>query len=351
MPELRKDPILGRWVIIATERAKRPAAFIQKSEQKKGGFCPFCFGNETHTPPEVLSYRPAGSKKDSPGWWVRVVPNKFPALQVEGQPKRMGMGMYDKMNGVGAHEVVIESPDHSISLADMTDKQVEEVIWAYRDRSIELRKDSRFRYILIFKNHGREAGASLDHPHSQIIALPVIPKRVQEEESGSSKYYDYKERCVFCDMINQELNDNLRIVAENDTFLSFLPFASRFPYETWIIPKHHEAFFNDIQKNGVSDLARILRQTLRKIKYTLGDPPYNYLIHTPPFETGAAPRYHWHIEIIPKLTSVAGFEWGTGVYINPTPPEDAAVYLAENEAPSNGDKISQPVPLAGGSSQ
>lgn len=329
MPELRKDPIIGRWVIIATERAKRPSAYTIKTEQKKGGFCPFCPGNETHTPPEVLSYRPGDTKKNTPGWWIRVVPNKFPALQVEGQPKRMGLGMFDKMNGIGAHEVIVETPEHDLSIADLPNKQIQEILWAYRDRSIELRKDKRFRYILIFKNHGREAGASLDHPHSQLIALPIVPKRVQEEVAGAKKYFDYKERCVFCDIINQELDDNLRIVSENDNFLSFLPFASRFPFETWIIPKEHDCYFNDLQKNGVINLARILKETLRKIKYTLNDPPYNFLIHTTPSETGSAPYYHWHIEIIPKLTHVAGFEWGTGFYINPTPPEDAAKYLSE----------------------
>lgn len=329
MPELRKDPVIERWVIIATERAKRPSAYVTRGEQKKRGFCPFCAQNETHTPPEVLSYRSGNTKKDTPGWWIRVVPNKFPALEVEGQPKRMGIGMYDKINGIGAHEVIIETPEHDLSIADLPIKQVEEIIWAYRDRSIDLRKDKRFKYILIFKNHGREAGASLDHPHSQLIALPIVPKRVQEEVTGAEKYYQYKKRCVFCDIINQELSDNIRIVAENDTFLCILPFASRFPFETWILPKEHECYFNDLQKNGVTELAGILRTTLRKIKYTLNDPPYNYLIHTTPFENGATPFYHWHIEIIPKLTSVAGFEWGTGFYINPTPPEDAAQYLSE----------------------
>jgi UDPglucose--hexose-1-phosphate uridylyltransferase len=331
MPELRKDPVIGRWVIIATERAKRPSAYSAHPEIKKGGFCPFCFGNEEHTPPEVLSYRPSDTKTNSSGWWVRVVSNKFPALQYEGQPKRMGVGMFDKMNGVGAHEVIIETPEHNLSIADMPEKQVEEIIWAYRDRTIELRKDKRFRYILIFKNHGRDAGASLDHPHSQLIALPIIPKRVQEEIAGAKQYYDYKERCVFCDIINQETDDQKRIVAENESFISFFPFASRFPFEVWIIPKEHEAYFSDIQKNGVINLARILKKTLRKIKYTLNDPPYNYLIHTTPYGAGDTPHYHWHIEIIPKLTKVAGFEWGTGFYINPTPPEEAAKFLTEME--------------------
>ncbi len=337
MPELRKDPVIGRWVIIATERGKRPEAFNTNEDQKRGGFCPFCPGFEEKTPGEVLSYRPADTRKNEPQWWLRVVPNKFPALEMEGQPKRVGVGMYDKMNGIGAHEVIIETPEHDLDIADMTDKQVEEIIWAYRDRSIELRKDKRFRYILIFKNHGKDAGASLDHPHSQIIALPIIPKRVQEELVGAQKYFEYKERCVFCDMVHQELSDNQRIVAQNDTFVSFLPFASRFPYETWIVPKEHDVYFNDIQKNGVIDLARILRRTLRKIKITLKNPAYNFLIHTTPFESGPTPYYHWHIEIIPKLTSVAGFEWGTGFYINPTPPEEAARYLRDNSEEDQAD--------------
>ena len=332
MPELRKDPVIGRWVIVATERAKRPTTFVKTEEQRSEGFCPFCPGNEVYTPPEVLSYRPPNSQKDKPGWWVRVIPNKFPALGVEGQPRRVGEGMFDKMNGIGAHEVIVETPEHNLPIADMPETQVQEIIWAYRDRTIALHKDPRFRYVLIFKNHGRDAGATLDHAHSQIIALPIVPKRVQEELAGSSRYYDYKERCVFCDIIHQELKDNVRIVAENDFFLSFLPFASRFPFETCIIPKQHESYFNDIQKNGVIALSKILRLTLRKIHLALQAPDYNYIIHTMSFENGPAPFYHWHIEIMPRLTKVAGFEWGTGFYINPTPPEEACRYLAEIEA-------------------
>jgi UDPglucose--hexose-1-phosphate uridylyltransferase len=337
MPELRKDPVIGRWVIVATERAKRPTTFVKSEERKSEGFCPFCPGNEVYTTPEVLSYRPATSQKDKPGWWVRVVPNKFPALQIEGQPRRVGEGMFDKMSGIGAHEVVVETPDHHLTIADMPEEQVQEIIWAYRDRTVELHKDPRFRYILIFKNQGRDAGATLDHPHSQIIALPIVPKRVQEELGGANRYFDYKERCVFCDIIHQELKDNVRIVAENELFLSFLPFASRFPFETWVIPKQHECFFNDIQKNGVIALGKILRLTLRKIHLALQAPDYNYLIHTMPYENGPVPYYHWHIEIMPKLTKVAGFEWGTGFYINPTPPEEAARYLAQIDAETSAE--------------
>jgi UDPglucose--hexose-1-phosphate uridylyltransferase len=330
MPELRKDPVTGRWVIIATERAKRPSQYTKLDEELKGGFCPFCPGNERSTPPEVLSYRPTSTPKDSEGWWLRVVPNKFPALLVEGNLKRSGQGMYDRMTGYGAHEVVVESSSHDQTIADLPEDQIQEIIWAFRDRMVELRKDTRMKYILIFKNWGRDAGASLEHPHAQIIALPIVPKRVQEELLGSSKYYDYKERCVFCDMIRQELEDNCRIVAENDSFLSFMPFASRFPFETWILPKEHTSYFNDIQKNQVSDLSKIMKTTFGLLKTALDDPAYNFVIHTTPFDgTGNTPYYHWHIEIMPKLTRMAGFEWGSGFYINPTPPEQAARYLKE----------------------
>jgi UDPglucose--hexose-1-phosphate uridylyltransferase len=343
MPELRKDPIIGRWVIIATERQKRPVAFPKAVEKSKGGFCPFCPGNESYTPPEVLSYRPAGSAKDQAGWWVRVVPNKFPALKIEGEPNRVGEGMFDKMNGIGAHEVVIETPNHDLSIADMSEKEVEEIIWAFRDRTIELRKDKRFRYILIFKNQGRGAGATLDHPHSQIIALPIVPKRVTEEMAGAEKYYEYKERCVFCDIIRQERKDHLRIIEENDTFVAFIPFASRFPYEACIIPKSHESYFNDIQKNGAADLAKVLRNVLKQYKEVLGDPDYNFIIHTTPFENGPLSYYHWHLEAIPRLTTVAGFEWGTGFFINPVPPEDAAAELRQYVAKPYTQKAQEPV--------
>lgn len=330
MPELRKDPVTNRWVIIATERAKRPSQYGKIEEERKGGFCPFCPGNEKTTPPEVLSYRSSNSLRDQEGWWLRVVPNKFPALQLEGPFKRSGQGMYDRMTGFGGHEVLVESPHHDHTYADLPEEQIQEIIWALRDRTVELRKDRRMKYIMIFKNWGREAGASLEHPHTQIIGLPIVPKRVQEELAESAKYYDFKERCVFCDIIQQELSDAERIVAENDSFLSFMPFASRFPFETWIIPKEHSSFFNDIQKNQVTDLSRIMKTNFSLLKDALDDPPYNFVIHTTPFdETGSSPYYHWHIETMPKLTKVAGFEWGTGFYINPTPPEEAAKFFQD----------------------
>jgi UDPglucose--hexose-1-phosphate uridylyltransferase len=336
MPELRKDPVTGRWVIIATERAKRPSQYSKVVEERRGGFCPFCPGNERTTPPEVLAYRPTSTQPNQEGWWLRVVPNKFPALITDGVLKRSGRGMYDCMTGFGAHEVLIESPNHEQSYGDLPEQQITEIIWALRDRIVELRKLEGIRYILIFKNWQREAGASLEHPHTQIIALPVVPKRVQEELQGSSKYYDHRERCVFCDMIQQELSDNQRIVAMNDTFICFLPFAGRFPFEMVLMPREHTAFFNDIQKKHVADLAAIMRKVFGLIREALDDPAYNFLVHAAPFnEPGVEPYYHWHIEIIPKLTKVAGFEWGTGFYINPTPPEAAAKFLQQVEARLN----------------
>ncbi|MBI3292688.1 MAG: galactose-1-phosphate uridylyltransferase [Elusimicrobia bacterium] len=331
MPELRRDPVEGRWVIISTERGKRPSDFGKEPEEISDKLCPFCSGNEDKTPPEILAYHNPGRERNKPGWWVRVVPNKFPALQIEGQLNRQGDGMYDKMHGLGAHEVIIETPDHTQELSDLEDKRVEDVIWAYRDRIMDLKKDPRFAYILVFKNRGAAAGASLSHPHSQLIATPVVPKRVQEEVKGAKNYFEYKERCVFCDMIKQELNTTTRIVAENDDFLAFEPFASRFPFETWVIPKVHDSDFEDIQKHEAINLSHMLKAILEKIDKVLDQPPFNYILHNSPLRENRLPHYHWHIEIMPRLTKVAGFEWGTGFYINPTPPEEAARFLREAE--------------------
>lgn len=343
MPELRKDPVVGRWVIVASERGRKPVGVLNPVPcDKKDEFNPFLAGNEAKTPKEVLSYRPPGTAPNTPGWWVRVVPNKFPALESEGDIRRSGDGMYDMMNGIGRHEVVIEAPDASKQLPDMDEEQVQEVIWAYRDRSVELKKDPRFRYVLIFKNYGVQAGASIWHPHSQIIALPIVPKNVQEELEGARKYYEYKERCVYCDMINQELKDQVRVVMENDLFVAFCPFASRFPFETWILPKNHEQFFSDITKNAVIDLAAILKGTLRKLKLALDDPAYNFVIRTTPDDAGPSPYSHWHIEILPALSRVAGFEWGSGFFINPVPPEEAAQILREAELPRSPSMDSVP---------
>ncbi|MBI2875944.1 MAG: galactose-1-phosphate uridylyltransferase [Candidatus Tectomicrobia bacterium] len=331
MPELRKDPIIGRWVIIATERAKRPSDFSVVPEKMKGGFCPFCPGNEDKTPSEVLAYRSDGSLPNSPGWSLRVVPNRFPALRIEGDMGKIGDGMFDRMNGIGAHEVIIEAPGHDAGLDNLSERAMEDIIWSYRDRITDLRRDPRFRYIMIFKNQGAAAGASLEHTHSQLIALPVVPKRVIEELAGALNYYRYKERCVYCDIMTQELADGRRVVYENPDILVISPYAPRFPFETWIIPKTHSSSFEDSQKHEYENLARAFSVTLKKLCKALNHPPYNFVLHTAPLIERNIVHYHWHFELMPILTKVAGFEWGTGFYINPTPPEEAARFLRELE--------------------
>ena len=328
MPEVRKDPVTGSWVIIATERARRPSDFLRSPVEIQGvRVCPFCPGNESKTPPEVLAFR-NGSAPNSPGWSLRAVPNKFPALRVEGGLEREGDGIYDRMNGVGAHEVIIESADHNLTLATMPEQKVEEMLWAFRDRVADLKKDTRLRYVMIFKNHGEAAGASIEHTHSQLIALPVVPSRVQEELDGALKHWQYKERCVFCDIVRQEVREGKRLVLETDHFVVIEPYAPRFPFETWIVPKVHVSHFEDGQ--GVfPNLGWVMRTVLRKLDRMLERPAYNFMVHTAPLQDGPLLHYHWHIEVIPKLTRVAGFEWGTGFYINPTPPEEAAQFLRD----------------------
>ncbi len=329
MPELRKDPITGRWVIIATDRGKRPSDFVKETVQIKGGFCPFCYGNEDKTPPEILCYRSDGGGRNSPGWNLRVVSNKFPALGIEGNLNRQGEGLFDKMNGIGAHEVIIETPDHQATLATISEQAVEDVFWAFRDRMLDLKKDRRLRYILIFKNHGEAAGASIEHSHSQLIALPIVPKLVREEIDGSKAHFSFKERCVYCDIIRQELDSGSRVIDENQDFVIIAPYAPRFPFGTWILPKTHDACFENAQKREYQNLSKILRTILLKVDRVLDYPAYNLVIHTSPIVETINDFYHWHIEVMPKLSKIAGFEWGTGFYINPVPPEDAAKFLRE----------------------
>lgn len=336
MPELRKDPIVNRWVIIATERAKRPTDFAAEEEDISSVGCPFCPGAEEKTPPEIFAFRKPDTKPDTPGWQVRVVSNKFPALRIEGEMDKMGVGIYDRMNGIGAHEVIIENPDHNKKLEQLEIEDLTRVFEAYKERLIDLKKDHRFRYILLFKNEGKKAGASLSHPHSQLIAVPVTPKRIREKLLGAQHYYEYKDRCIFCDIVREELSQKVRLVYENSSFISFCPFASRFPFEIWVMPKYHSSDFDETPANQISIFAEMMKVTLSKLTTALGNPAYNYILNTGPvrwrrrgYWTTLEQDYHWHIEIIPRLTNIAGFEWGTGFYINPTIPEEAAAFLQE----------------------
>jgi UDPglucose--hexose-1-phosphate uridylyltransferase len=326
MNELRREPITGRWIVVCLDRLPEVSDFIREPHAKSGEGCAFCYGQESMTPPEIVAHRKSG-QANSPNWSVRVVPNKYPALKIEGELNREGVGVFDMMNGVGAHEVIIETPDHFRDMAGLTYPEMEEVVWAYLARSIDLRRDKRFKYILIFKNYGRSAGASLEHPHSQLIALPIVPKRVQEEIEGASRYYEYKERCVFCDMLRAELEEKDRIIYQDDRFLAFCPYVSRFSYEIWVLPKRHQSDFSMMDRDSVPSFARALRDSLARIKALLRDPSYNFIIHTSPVNGHERDDYHWHVEIMPKLSKVAGFEWGSGFYINPVPPDIAAKNL------------------------
>lgn len=340
MSELRKDPVIGRWVVIATERKFRPSEFFSPAEVQKEAFCPFCKGNEDKTPAEIFAKRPASPMPDSPGWEIRVVPNKFPALRIEGDLNKKGVGMYDMMNGIGAHEVIIETPSHkkenneNVDIKDYSLTTMVNIIETYQIRTIDLKKDPRFRYILVFKNFGKEAGASLSHPHSQLIATPIVPKRVKEELMGSKWYYEYRERCAWCDTINQEIDSGKRIVEQNESFLAIAPFASRFPFELIILPFRHSPDFEEITAKERELLAELMLTVFKKMAKGLNNPSYNFMLHTAPcryprpgYWQTIEKDYHWHIEIMPRLVKQGGFEWGTGFYINPTPPEEVTNFL------------------------
>ncbi|MSO82496.1 MAG: galactose-1-phosphate uridylyltransferase [Acidobacteria bacterium] len=330
MSELRKDPVTGRWAIISTERRKRPDDFRLESVQiAPGSACPFCDGHEHMTPPELLAHGRNGSGANSPGWTLRVIPNPFPVLRVEGTLDRQGEGLFDKMNGIGAHEMIIESPRHEDTLATLDEEAVEQVLLAAAARVQDLKRDQRFRYVIVFKNHGGAAGASFDHPHSQVIALPVVPREVRDEVDGARVHYQTRERCVFCDILRQELADGRRLVAENADMVAVAPYASRFPFETWILPRRHQALFEDAPRHEYAALARLLGDLLRRMNKALRMPPFNLLIHSAPLGEAVGEYYHWHVEIIPKLTKVAGFEWATGFHLNPTAPEEAAQVLRD----------------------
>lgn len=339
MSELRWDPLKMSWVIITVERGRRPRDFILDRERVDMEACPFCRGREEKTTREVFAIRPDGSPPNAPGWKVRVIPNKYPALRIEGNLDKKGVGLYDAMNGIGAHEIIVETPDHDRPMADLSPGEIADVLRAYRARLLDLRRDARFRYIFIFKNHGVEAGSSIPHSHSQLIALPVTPPHAATELNVCREYYERKERCLLCDLLQQELSEGKRIVRDDGDFVVFAPYASSFPFELRIVPRRHGHDFALLSDPELGSLAEALKDTLTRLRGVLRDPPYNFVLHNaPPMHLrlgkpaywGSLPYdYHWHIELIPRLTKIAGFEWGTGFYMNPTPPEEAARFLRE----------------------
>lgn len=342
MSELRKDPIVDRWVIIAAERGRRPNDFKTETEAPLSSFNPFAPGHEDRTPPEICAWgRTEGAPANSPGWNVRVVPNKFPALHTEGELDPQGLGMFDLMNGVGAHEVIIENPDPNWDMADAAPEAMTAVLRAYVARLQVLKEDPRFRTVTIFRNVGTSAGATLAHPNSQIIALPIVPKQVRDQLDASHEYFARKGRCVFTDIIRQETAMNQRVVESGEHFTVLSPFAARFPFELQILPSRHCHDFALINEDEIASLGAVLTRSLKRIQKVLGAPAYNLMIHTAPTqrsEPGHARAWNtleqdflWHIGILPRLTKLAGFEWGTGFYINPVSPESATQFLKEVE--------------------
>ncbi len=329
MAEVRQDAVSGRWVIIATERAARPHDFHVGRGGPRGGFCPFCEGNEDRTPPEIAAVRPAGGRPNGPGWQVRVVPNKFPALQPGAEGYDRGGSIHRVVGGHGAHEVIIESPEHLLSPVQLSPERFALVMRTCRDRYRALIEDERISYVLVFKNVGERAGASIEHTHSQLIAVPVMPKRVAEEMRRCEAFYRDESECLFCSMLAEELDVGERIVADCEGYVVLSPYAARFPFELWVLPKEHHWHFHELDAAQIGALARVLHEVLARLEACLREPPFNYLIHTAPVSDGEAEHYHWHIEVIPRVTHVAGFEWGTGFYINPMEPEAAARHLRE----------------------
>ncbi|MEW6419576.1 MAG: galactose-1-phosphate uridylyltransferase [Nitrospirota bacterium] len=338
MHELRKDPLLGRWVAVLSE-SKAPSAYkLPSHNMNTESSCVLCPGRENETPPEITSIRRPGTRVNTAGWWVRALPSFKPVFQVEGELGRRGVGIYDRMNSIGANEILVESPEHNVRPEDIGIEQMVKVITLYKDRVADLEKDSRLRYTLVYKNSGKEAGEVFSHPVSYLMATPVIPKKVKDELDNAKQYYDYKERCIFCDIVREELRVGERIILETRNFVAFCPYAAKFPFESWIIPKRHSCAFHEITHEEVEDIGFILMSILKKLRLIFDEPPFNYFIHTAP---NMIPRrnhwhtlgedFHWHLEIIPRLISTTGFEWGSGFYILPTSPENAAKYLREVE--------------------
>ena len=337
-PELRKNPVTREWVIIAKGRGQRPADLVVGRSQReppaeRDENCPFCAGNEAMTPPELFALRQGGPSNAS-GWLVRVVPNKFAALRAEGTDRVRQIGLHVARDGIGAHEVIIESPTHNRDLWEMPVEQIESVIEAYRQRFLAYESAEMLHYVLLFRNHGPQAGTSLVHPHSQLIAAPVVPHQLQVELQGAATYWEYLGQCVFCALIEEERGTGERIVVETGHFLAVTAFAGRYPFETWILPKRHGIRFAAMTEAEAEDLAHVLKETLGRLAGCLDRPSYNFAIHTAPAAEHNVRAYHWHIEIFPRITTLGGFELGSDIYINVVPPEDAARFLQEAKIPT-----------------
>ncbi len=340
MPELRLNPLTGEWVVIATERAARPESFSQKDVVKAPPMnaCPFCMGREDQTPPEVYAVGPEGRLPNTPDWKVRVVPNKFSAFARDIIPADEGF-LQVNPNGVvaagyayGAHEVIVSSPAHELSIGQLELEQVERIVQTYQRRYRVLAKDKLVKYVQIICNHGKVAGASLEHPHSQIFGMPVLPQNILTEIERTREYYKLNKRHMLLDAVQNAREKNL-VIYENDAFVMFEPFWAKVPFETWIVPKHWESRFDQLTEVELNALAQSISIMLQKLYLKLNNPPYNYYIHTLPVTEEAGKDkvgFLWHLECIPRISIQAGLEYGTGVFINTMMPEKAAEFLRES---------------------
>ena len=335
MPELRQDPISGQWVIIAPERAGRPDDFSREGNAQPQSDCPFCGGNEHLTSTPLLEIPAEPSTRA--GWRIRVLPNKYPAVSLlpdatalpgEKNGERCSPAKHSGQSpALGHHEVVVESPDHLLSITQLDAAQFANVVRVYRDRLRQLKRDPRLVCALIFKNMGSAGGATLEHVHSQIVALPTVPERLRAELNGAAQWRERHGACAYCAMLEREQADSARMVADTPALAAISPFAARMPYETWILPRQHSSHFEDLSDCAVAELASLLQRVIAAIEVASEGCAYNYVIHSAPFDTPAGDHYHWHVEIIPRMTRLAGFEWGTGWHINPVTPETAAQRL------------------------
>jgi UDPglucose--hexose-1-phosphate uridylyltransferase len=336
MNQIRQNKATKQWVIFATDRGKRPHDF-QRGKGKRGELpafdhhCPFCQGNEAMLP-SILMERPG---KNPNLWQTRIVPNKYSALAPDADTKRVREGIYVAMQGYGRHEVIIESPFHNQQIALMSSEEVEIVIETYHRRYVDLMKAHRNMMIIIFRNHGLQAGTSLAHPHSQLIATGMVPNYIRRREEEAQRYFDEWGRCVYCDILNFEMQDRRRVVLENSSFLAFVPYAADVPFEIWIMPKNHRSDFGQISDESKADLGLALRNILGRLHKKLNDPDYNYLINTSPHYRANEPQLHWYLQIRPRLITPAGFEIGSGVSINPSFPEADADFLNSPEPEMN----------------
>ena len=322
MQELRRDPILRQWVIMASERAADLA--LRRPEPVDAGGdddpCPFCPGHESLNPIEIATVRDGGR------WVVRATPDKQPLLRIEGDLERRGAGMFDVMNAIGAHEVVADTPDHRRQWADFSSAEMARLLGVYRARSNDLRRDARFRYVLVVKNHGA-VWSRYPHAHSHVIATPFTPKRVEDELAGAREYFRMRERCVFCDQLSEELRFERRVIGRNAAFVSFAPFAAEHPFSVWVSPIQHAADFGTLPDAALPALAALLVDALARMRTVLGNPAYSVALHAGPVAGGDQAEIHWHWEIIPHLRRELGMEWATGIVSNPVPPEEAAAQL------------------------